>query len=204
MPREFQFGIAEDPGLTRSTLLSGLRNKDEVAWARFAELYTPLVFSWCRRDGCSTDDARDVVQDVFTSVAANIQRLRHDSGDSFRAWLRTVTRNRVIDYHRKNQKRPNAVGGTDANEKFHQHAEQLEDSDDGSPEQERAQLLSRALQMVKSDFEESTWHAFWQSTVDGDSTAEIAERLHMKPNAVRQARYRVIRRIREEFGQLLD
>ena len=204
MQRDFQTGIANDPGLTRSTLLNGLRLQNEAAWERFVELYVPLVYSWCRRDRCSIDDAPDVVQEVLAAVAGNIDRLRHESGDSFRAWLRTITRNRVIDYHRASQKRPNAVGGTDANSHLQKHAEQLDDSDDGTRQRERAELLSRALQMVKGDFEDTTWQAFWKSTVDGDSTAEIAQQLDLKPNAVRQARYRVIRRIRDEFGDILS
>jgi RNA polymerase sigma-70 factor (ECF subfamily) len=133
-----------------------------------------------------------------------MDRLRHGSGDSFRGWLRTITRNRITDLNRANQKRPVAAGGTEANERLHHQPQADSSLDNVSSAQERAELLSRALQMVKGDFEEATWQAFWQSAVEGTATAEIAEKLDMKPNAVRQARYRVTRRLREEFGHLLD
>lgn len=197
---------AADPGITKSTLLEGLRGKEERAWQRLADLYGPLVYSWCRRAQCQPGDAADIVQEVFVSVGANIDRLRRDRpGDSFRGWLRTMTRNKVIDLRRRQQKGPVGQGGTDANHHMQQLVQAEESFDQATDSsRERAELLSRALEMVKSDFEASTWQAFWHSTVDGESTAEISQRLNMKPNAIRQARFRVMRRLREEFGDLLD
>ncbi|MCA9048906.1 MAG: sigma-70 family RNA polymerase sigma factor [Planctomycetaceae bacterium] len=193
-----------DPGITRSTLLEGMRLRDEAAWQRVVELYGPLIYSWCRRSNCSKSDAQDLVQEVFWAVAQHIDRLRRESGDSFRAWLRTITRNKIIDQHRRQQGILPAAGGTAANQQIHAVAESLDDSNADAEKRDKAELLSRALQMVKTDFEESTWQAFWLSTVEGDATASIAAKLDMKPNAVRQARYRVVRRLRDEFGDLLD
>ena len=197
-------GSTPQPGITRSTLLEGIRLRDDAAWQRVVELYGPLIYGWCRRSNCSESDAQDVVQEVFAAVATHIDRLRRESGDSFRAWLRTITRNKIIDQYRRRRGLVPAAGGTDANAQIHALAESLDDSDANARKQDRAELLSRALQMVRSDFEDSTWQAFWLSTVEGESTAAIATKLDMKPNAVRQARFRVVRRLRDEFGHLLD
>ena len=42
-----------------------------------------------------------------------------------------------------------------------------------------------------------TWQAFWRSTVDGESATEIANDLGMTAGAVRQAKLRVMVRLRE-------
>lgn len=198
---------ADDPGLTRSTLLERVRLQQSVAWDQLVELYGPLVYTWCRRAQCQPGDAADLVQEVFTAVAVSLERLRRDRpGDSFRAWLRTITRNKVVDHFRSQRKNPVARGGTDACEQIQQIPEPLFPDEESAADQDadRAELLSRALQMVKGDFEETTWQAFWLSAVDGQTTASIAKKLQMQKNAVRQAKFRVMRRMRDEFGELLE
>ena len=122
-------GSTPQPGITRSTLLEGIRLRDDAAWQRVVELYGPLIYGWCRRSNCSESDAQDVVQEVFAAVATHIDRLRRESGDSFRAWLRTITRNKIIDQYRRRRGLVPAAGGTDANAQIHALAESLDDSD---------------------------------------------------------------------------
>jgi RNA polymerase sigma-70 factor (ECF subfamily) len=57
---------------------------------------------------------------------------------------------------------------------------------------------------LRSEFEEHTWRAFWRVAVDGQPAPEVAAELGMKPNAVRTAKSRVLRRLREELGDLVD
>ena len=68
-------------------------------------------------------------------------------------------------------------------------------SEDGAGE-----VLMRAAEMIRGDFEERTWQAFWLSTVENLPPEEISERLSMTANAIRQARFRVIARLREFLG----
>ena len=51
-----------------TSLIQGLKVHDEEAWQRLLDLYVPLVFSWCRRAGLQSQDAADVVQEVFQGV----------------------------------------------------------------------------------------------------------------------------------------
>ncbi len=60
-------------------------------------------------------------------------------------------------------------------------------------------LVHRALQAIRDEFEDSTWMAFWKMTVEGHCSAEIADELGMTKSAVRQAKYRVLRRLRQEL-----
>ncbi len=53
---------------------------------------------WCRRWQAPEADAADIFQEVFQSVAMNLGGFRKErDGDTFRGWLRTITRNKVID-----------------------------------------------------------------------------------------------------------
>ena len=57
---------------TSSTLLVGIKAKDQEAWGRFVHLYRPLVYRWCLRYGLPETDVADVGQDVFSTVVASI------------------------------------------------------------------------------------------------------------------------------------
>ena len=84
-------GSAE-PGSTSSSLLERLKARDPEAWRRLIELYTPLIYGWCRQCGLQAEDVADIGQEVFSAVAANQEGFRRDApGASFRGWLWTIT-----------------------------------------------------------------------------------------------------------------
>ena len=60
------------------------------------------------------------------------------------------------------------------------------------------------MALVREEFEERTWEAFWRVTVEGQTSTAVADALSMTPAAVRQAKSRVLRRLREEFGEILE
>ena len=62
----------------------------------------------------------------------------------------------------------------------------------------------RALESIRGEFEERTWLAFWETAVVGRPAGDVASDLSMSPGAVRVAKSRVLRRCREELGDLID
>lgn len=200
--------LSDSIGSTSTTLLLRVKQQDAEAWRRLVRLYGPLVYHWCRQAGLQQADLSDVFQEVFRSVSQNIGKFRRDRpGDTFRGWLRTITRNKVTDHFRRGGKQPQAMGGSDAQQMLQQYAQEseswLQDSSQGEP-QEEIVLLHRALHLVRGDFEDRTWQAFWRTTVDGVPPKEVAAELGSTAAAVRQAKSRVLRRLREEFGDLLE
>ena len=168
------------------------------AWRRFVAIYAPLVYGWCRRDGVQAGDAGDVVQDVFTKVFTAIGGFRHDQpSGTLRGWLRVICRNCLYDRFRRDRGLPPAAGGTDAQLLL---ANLAEVEDESTVYTERRGVVHRALELVRGEFETKTWQAFWLVAVEEISTAEAAERLGMKSGAVRQAKYMVLRRLRDELG----
>ncbi|MEL7265324.1 MAG: sigma-70 family RNA polymerase sigma factor [Planctomycetota bacterium] len=207
IPFEWKTGGA-DPGTTRLTTLSAAALHDAVAWNHLVRLYGPLIYSWCRRMGCQPSDARDLTQDVFVVVLRKLDQLRRDRpGAHFRPWLKTITKNKVVDLFRK--KRPEAVGGTAFGESLQQlrcvSSDDLDAADhDHQQVLDQNAVLARAMELIRDDFQSHTWLAFWRTAVQGEGTADVARQLGMNENAVRQSKFRVIRRIRTVFEDLID
>jgi RNA polymerase sigma-70 factor, ECF subfamily len=186
---------------TSSGLLRAVQANDPEAWQRLLDLYAPLVYCWCRRAGMRADDAADVLQEVFRAVSQAVGSFRHDRpGDTFRGWLRTIARNKIHDHYRRQGGQPEATGGTDAQQRLMEIA--ADESETSGGPSLLGGLCRQALELVRAEFEESTWQAFWLSTVDLRPAAETAELLGMTPGAVRQAKYKVLRRLRRELGDV--
>lgn len=187
---------------TSSTLLERLRGRDEEAWQRLVRLYAPLVERWCGHAGVRGPDAEDVRQEVFRAVATGLEGFRRDRpDDSFRGWLRGITRHKLLDHFRRRGSQPEAQGGTDAQRRLLGVAEP--DLPDDT-EADLTGLYHRALGLVRSEFEERSWQAFWRTAVDGQSPADVAAALGITPAAVRKAKSRVLHRLRQELGDLID
>ncbi len=165
-------------------------------------LCAPVVARWCRQAGLQPADVDDVLQEVFAKLVQGLSNFRHDRGSgSFCAWLYTVARTRLSNHYERQGREPPAVGGSSFHERLeqapaHAGAEELSSA--------AATLHRRALDLVRAEFEERTWQAFWRSCIEERPTEEIAGALEMTPNAVRQAKKRVLDRLREEFGDLLE
>jgi RNA polymerase sigma-70 factor, ECF subfamily len=193
--------VSSDSRSASTSLMQRLKTHDEAAWQRVLDLYVPLVFSWCRRSGIPAQDSADVVQEVFRAVLRGIAEFRYSQpNDTFRGWLRIVTRNKIRDHFREKAQRPIAIGGTDAHQHFLEVAEiQSSDSPNSVP---LVGLTHRVLDFVRAEFEERTWKAFWLVVVDNRPSAEISRQLGMTVGAVRQAKYKVLRRLRQELGDM--
>jgi RNA polymerase sigma-70 factor (ECF subfamily) len=192
-----------DPGSTASSLVAGVKALDPLAWQRLTTLYGPLVYGWARRGGLRGEDAADVTQEVFRAVAARAPHIRHDRpGDTFRGWLWTVTRNKIRDAYRTHAVGPAAVGGTDAQNLLMLVAE----PDDGTSTTaaESQGVLRRAIELVRGEFEDKSWRAFWGVTVDARPAADVARDLGLTANAVYVARSRILRRLRELLADGYD
>lgn len=183
---------------TPFSLLDRLRKPtSEEAWTRFVDLYTPLLYHWARRAGCSDDDAADLVQEVFVHLLRKLSLYRPEAG-SFRAWLRAVAVNRWHNLQRRkslplapDSPAPDSLPGPEVTAQF-EEAEY------------RRHLSGRALALMQKQFKPTTWKACWAVVVEGRPAAEVAAELGLGVGAVYMARSRVLARLREELAGLLD
>jgi len=192
-------------GSTSRSLLADAQQDDQAAWARLVHLYAPLVAAWCRRLGVAEQDVVDVLQEVFAAVASNLIRFRKERPhDTFRGWLSTITRNKVRDYFRRRADRPAAVGGTEASLRLAQapDVQAIAREFDAVEDAAFGEVLQRALESIRGEFQEQTWRAFWSVVVEGKASADVAVDLAMQPGAVRVSKSRVLARLRRELGDV--
>ncbi|MEM6366280.1 MAG: sigma-70 family RNA polymerase sigma factor [Planctomycetota bacterium] len=98
---------------TSVTLLQRVRDpSDDVAWDQFVDLYGPLLYRWARRRGLGHAAAEDLMQDIFATLVVELPRFQYEQNGSFRAWLKTITTNRVKNFFRNESKRPNVEKGS--------------------------------------------------------------------------------------------
>lgn len=185
---------------TSRDLLSLVRRRNGEGWREFVNLYGPLVYGWCRQAGLAPSDAADITQEVFASVFTAIDDFRRDQpGDTLRGWLRVICRNKLLDFLSLRSKNQQAAGGTEARLLLADIAAKEHD-DESSVVSERRMLVHRAAEMVRHEFPDKTWRAFWLTTVEQKSAPEAATALNISAGAVRQAKYMALRRLRQELA----
>ena len=185
---------------TSPTLVGRVQANEAAAWQRLVDLYGPLIYSWACRGGLASEDAADVMQEVFAAVAKAIRRFDPSARGRFRGWLWTITRNKLRDHHRRFAEEPNGRGGDTALRELAELPEEWDDDTSDATRHEVRSLYHRALDLIRNDFEPQTWQAFWLSVVEEQPTDEIARQLGLSANSVRQAKSRVLRRLRAELG----
>jgi RNA polymerase sigma-70 factor (ECF subfamily) len=191
---------------TSRSLLERLKADEAAAWDRLVTLYAPLVFHWCQRWSLGEPDRADILQEVFQAVFLHIADFRKERrGDSFRGWLRRITRNKVLDHFRRLGREPQGVGGSDAQTRLTQlpFPQSPEEDSNGDASAELG-LFRRALDLIRQEFTERTWQAFWRTAVEGQSPQDVAALLSMSAGAVRVAKCRVLHRLREELGDGME
>jgi RNA polymerase sigma-70 factor (ECF subfamily) len=184
---------------TPLSLLDRLRGPtDQEAWSRFVRLYTPLFFCWARRLGLAGDEAREHVHEVFVLLMAKMPFFIHNGHGRFRAWLWTVFRNR----YRQGQRKPDVLGSA-----FPAEPDCLAVPDSVAEwveEEYQHHLVRRAVQLMRAEFPDTSWRAFWEYVVAGRPPAEVAGELGVSVDVVYQAKTRILRRLRQDLAGLLD
>jgi RNA polymerase sigma-70 factor (ECF subfamily) len=142
---------------------------------------------------------------VFRAAMAGLGDFRRDRpGDTFRGWLRGITRNMIALHFRRQGRHPRATGGSDALVRLQQVVDQRDDLPDEDSEVEIQGLFRRALELVRGDFEDRTWKMFWLTVIDDRAPADVAAQFAVTPVAVRKAKSRVLQRLRVEIGDLIS
>jgi RNA polymerase sigma-70 factor (ECF subfamily) len=194
-----------NPVPTSVSLLDRLKaaRPDASDWHRLQGIYLPLIQRWLARVPGLGDEVGDLAQDVFLVVVRELPRFERRREGSFRAWLRKVTVNKARRHWRRRRRRPAvgldpAAGFLDRLEAPHSELAREWDHDHDR------HVFDRLLAIVQSDFHPTTWAAFQRFAVDGLPAARVAEELGLSENAVLQAKSRILKRLRQEAGDLLN
>jgi RNA polymerase sigma-70 factor (ECF subfamily) len=189
---------------TSVSLLDRLKGAppDASDWGRLHDIYLPLITRWLRRIPGLGDESDDLAQEVFVVMVRELPRFERQREGSFRAWLRQVAVNKLRTFRKQLGRNP--VVGLDLTDGF---LDQLADPNGALAHEwdldHDRHVFEKLLTIVQPDFQANTWEAFRRFAIDGHPAIEVAAELGLNVNSVLQAKSRVLKRLREEAGELL-
>lgn len=194
-----------DRSTTSLTLLGKVKDPaDNESWIRFVDRYGRRIYAWGRQSGLPATDADDVTQEVLVKLVKALPEFRYD-GDRgrFRSFLRTVTRNAVSDFLRRNQYRADrAVGGSTDGASFVQPNDAIEQLIEELDREAHRELLHEILADLRSNrVNQTDLDVFELHLLDGRSHADIAEKTGKSIGAVYTALSRARKKVEAELCQ---
>lgn len=179
---------------THETLIGRLQaNCNGAAWEIFVEIYSPLIYRFCRRRGVQDADSLDVTQNVFVAVRRGINGFTYDpERGKFRSWLGTITI-REIGRYLQSLKR----AGTPTEAATEGRA-QVDESDAIWIAIFNEHIGDVALARIRPEFEVKTWEAFELLWKHHKSPSEVAQLMEKSADWVYQVKYRVLRKLEKE------
>jgi RNA polymerase sigma-70 factor (ECF subfamily) len=173
-------------------------------WQRLHDIYLPLIRSWLARVPGLGDEADDLSQEILLVLFRELPAFERRRDGAFRAWLRQITVNRVRAFHRARRRRPRAGLGPEAEHLLTRLADPTSELARQWDQDHDKHVIHKLLAIVQADFEAGTWRAFTRFALDGQPAAQVAGELGMTESAVVKAKSRILKRLREEAGELLD
>lgn len=189
---------------TRASLLVRIRDEcDSESWSRFVGIYTPAIYGFLQQRGLQDADAADLTQDVMARVSTAIKSFDYQPQQGkFRGWLFTVVQNQLRNFWRSKARHPVAKADSLAHQQLLDIPDGQADAAEAWDREYEHRLFVGAAELVRPLVKPSTWQAFWNTVVEGQSTAHTAAQLNMSIAAIRLAKARVIARIKREVRLL--
>lgn len=175
-------------------------NRDSADGRRLQDIYVQIIRSWLRRVPGLGDEVDDLTQEVVLIVLRQLPSFEHRGDGSFRAWLKGITLNCIRTFQKSLARRPRCGG-----EALAQAIAQISDpasklSRQWDKDHDRY-MFQKLVAIVKPDFAETTWEAFWRVVMKDEPPNEVAAALGISVGAVAQCKCRVVKRLREETGK---
>ncbi|MBK7403095.1 MAG: sigma-70 family RNA polymerase sigma factor [Phycisphaerales bacterium] len=184
---------------THATLLARLAKGDDPdAWTEFNARYGELIRSFAARRGLQASDRDDLAQEVLLALNANLPAFQYDPAKGrFRGYLKTIALRTIS--RKLCQKR-----GMTAQEQIEQAASH--DLADPAAEEHweaewRQYHLRSAMRAIRNEFNETDLAAFDAYAGHGRDAAQVAADLGITPDAVYQAKSRILKRLRILIAQ---
>ena len=200
--------MADLPDTRISLLCKIAQNPDDSqGWAERVSLYQAPIYRTLRCRRLQHADAIEVTQQVLVALVRYLPQFENDGKPaSFRRWLNRIISNLCWKAWSARQ---NPVASA-RNAQPHEGREFEEMADQQQQEELRHDLeiqhyrhfFRLAAEQVRPLFTHTTWQAFWLTSVDGVSPAEVAKKLGLSSGAVYIARSRVIARLRDQVEQM--
>ena len=191
---------------TSATLLRTLREArsgvDDVAWARFVDMYGPVIHHLVRllSPGISAADTDDAVQDVFVKLVNILRSGAYDPAKGkFRTYLSTLVRRLLIDRYRE------AAARRQDRQMEIEIAEEIAVEDDPGAWMDAkwrvaCRMAAERRVMEESAISERSREVWRLLSCEGLAVKDAAKRLGIPSNAVSKIKCRVEAQIAAVFA----
>ena len=183
---------------TNTSLILRIKDpQNATAWNELLAIYRPVIYRLARRKGLLHEDAEDLVQVVFLSVAKAIDRWEQgDSQPQFRNWLGRIARNAIVNAITR--AKPDRATGTSSVMQALASLPEEAETTQGLIVECRLEAIRWAAREIQSEFSEATWAVFQATAIEGRPAAEVSQFFQRSIGAVYAARCRVAARLREK------
>jgi RNA polymerase sigma factor (sigma-70 family) len=196
---------------TRASLLERLKAwQDQSSWQQFFDTYWPLIYNVARGAGLTDAEAQDVVQETMVAAAKHLPTFQYDPAiGSFKGWLLTLTRWRIIDQirkrgplsvHRSASSPAGATGTTDAVDRVVDPA--CPTLDEIWEKEWQANLLQAALDNVKRRIDPQKYQIFDCYVNKEWPPEKVAGAFGVSVDYVYVAKHRITELIKDEVRRL--
>jgi len=189
---------------TRQSLLVRLQDQSSDAWTEFLQIYEQAIQNYARSKGLQDADAKDVTQEVLAAVTKKMDSWDPNSNrGTFRGWLLRAARNIAVSRIAKQTKLA-ASGDTQVAKMLSQKPSQEEAESDAFHAEYRRKVFHWAAEKIRPEVKESSWQAFWLTSIEGQRAETVAEQLGLSLGSVYAAKFRIVARMREIVARLDD
>ena len=120
----------------------------------------------------------------------------------FRTWLFRIARNLMINLLAHQRRHPQASGDTGVKRLLEQQPAPVGQDTALFDREYKRQTFRWAAEQIRGEFRDTTWRAFWMTSVEGKPVKEAAGELGLTVGAVYIARSRVMARLRQRIERL--
>lgn len=193
---------------SKSLLQHAQADPESEAWFKLFSIYEPLIVGWIARSGIRESDIGDVSQEVLQALANSIGEFEHNGrAGAFRNWLKTMTANRCRRYWdwKKRQLPLADANKLDSSFTVLDHIADPKSELSKLWDEEHDQFVMRkALELVKHEFDETTYRIFVRYGLNGEQAKDLAEEFGVSAGQVYKAKFRVLNRIKQEIHDLIS